>query len=917
MKHCMGITKNKYEIKENTFILYIFILTMISLILVKNGSKQALIMHSVYAIILMAMGITVLNIMRFNIDRLSKYLGVIYGLTGLLEISYIAIRLNFEYNVIIITKLGLILSITADVLPILALYLGLKFRYRKSSLNQDTVKIVIIIFLYVVGLLILLNNIKLENLSKVSIYNRLYFLEVINSILIVSMSFAVVRKLKSDDTFDSTEQIHILKRIAVLIGLSRISTILHFVIGNIYIEDIIGQFITNIAMYYSYKYIVFSNIKKPYLKLNDTNMFLKEKAEKLKYNNKKLLIETDVIQNLKQELTIKEMKLQSTLNYSPNSIAVFNKNKEITFVNKNFEQNFIRKENDENINDCLKLKIANYDDIIYNIDHIVKELCNKEDYIYTVDSKVYLARYTPLIIKQKLEGVLCILIDKTNIKSFQDKLISANERYDSFLERIDDGIVVFEDGKKIYSNNACKNIFGDCLEEMDFILEDKDEVKVIIDGKEKYVTTKVSSYDKNGKNKKIIVIKDITERKLSQMKLQKHQSSYERFIDILPDGICILDRDLNIYYANKSLLDMIEIQELDEIKNKNIKEIMILNEERKNEINIVLKKVLEKSKQALLVDWEVITKSNCKVQVEVSALPFNINNEKHIIFILKDLTNQKTSEIAEKELLNRLSTDKVKTEFFADMSHELKTPLNVISSSNQLLDAYYKSGKINDYNSNIKYHIDLVRQNSYRLQRLINNIIDITKMDSGYYKLNLEEHNIVMVIEDLFMRVGKYAKKKNINLIFDTDMEEINMLMDKSQIERIMLNLLSNCIKFTDNNGTIYVYIYFRFEEVVIKVKDTGIGIPNDKLELIFEEFAQADKTLSRNTEGSGIGLAIVKNLVELHGGNIKVRSIVNKGTEFIISLPIKNIKGKNIEKDKSIYNIEEKINIEFSDIYY
>lgn len=913
----MGIIKKEYKSRENTIVLYLFILTMISLIIINNDSQQGIVMHTVYAIILMAMGIIVFNTMKFNIDRVPKLIGIICGLTGLLEIGYVVITMNLEYNAVIMVKLGLILSMMSDVLPILALYFSLKFKNRKNNLTKDIIKILLLLFLYLIILFMVLNNMNLENLNTFSSYEKVYFLKETNSVLIIITVFMVIRKLKDNENFDCKEQIYFFYKIAILIGLSRVPTIFHFFIKDMYIEDIISQFITNIGMYYLYKYIVFSNIKKPYSKLNDTNILLKEKAEKLKKNNNKLLVETHIIQNLKEELSNKEMRLQSTLNHSPNIVIVFNKDRDITFANKTFEENFVKIENNSRINDSLKSKIINYCDVIDNINNIVKEVCNKEDYIYTFDKKIYLARYTPLIVKEKLEGVLCILIDKTEIKNFQDKLISANERYDSFLERLDDGIIVFEDGKKIYSNNACKDIFEDCLEDVKFKLEDEDEVKFTVNGKVKYVTTKVSKYNKNGKNKKIIVIKDVTERKISQMKLQNNQESYERFIDILPDGICILDESLNIYYANKSLLDMIEAQELNDIRNKNIKDIMLLNDELENEINIVLKKVREKNKHALLVDCEVITKSNRKVQVEVCALPFDINNEKNIIFILQDLTNKKTSEIAEKELNNRLSTDKVKTEFFADMSHELKTPLNVIYSSNQLLEVYYKGGKINDYNNNVKYHIELVRQNSYRLQRLINNIIDLTKMDTGYYKLNLEEHNIVSVIEDLFMSVSKYARKKNINLIFDTDMEEINMMIDKSQIERIILNLLSNCIKFTHNNGEIYLYIYYRFEEVVIKVKDTGIGIPEDKLELIFEEFGQADKTLSRSTEGSGIGLAIVKNLVELHGGNIRVRSRINKGTEFIISLPIKEAKDKNIKKDIKIYNIEENINIEFSDIYY
>lgn len=132
-----------------------------------------------------------------------------------------------------------------------------------------------------------------------------------------------------------------------------------------------------------------------------------------------------------------------------------------------------------------------------------------------------------------------------------------------------------------------------------------------------------------------------------------------------------------------------------------------------------------------------------------------------------------------------------------------------------------------------------------------------------------------------------------------------------------MLNLLSNCVKFTPNNEEIIVNIYDRENSACISVKNTGIGIPKDKLDTIFEEFSQVDKTLSRNTEGSGIGLSIVKNLVELHGGKIEVKSEENKETEFIITLNKNKQDNLKEQKNKVIYNIEEKINIEFSDIYY
>ena len=220
----------------------------------------------------------------------------------------------------------------------------------------------------------------------------------------------------------------------------------------------------------------------------------------------------------------------------------------------------------------------------------------------------------------------------------------------------------------------------------------------------------------------------------------------------------------------------------------------------------------------------------------------------------------------------------------------------------------------------VKKYYNIMKQNCYRLLRLVNNLIDITKIDAGYFKLNLKNENIIAIIEDITLSVTDYAENKGLEIIFDTDIEEKIMACDADKIERIMLNLLSNAIKFTPAGGNILVNIADKDSSIIISVKDTGIGIPLDKQESIFERFIQVDKSLSRNREGSGIGLSLVKSLVELHGGTIELVSEYGKGSEFIIEFPVKvlppenetTISDENIAKETNI----EMINIEFSDIY-
>lgn len=270
-----------------------------------------------------------------------------------------------------------------------------------------------------------------------------------------------------------------------------------------------------------------------------------------------------------------------------------------------------------------------------------------------------------------------------------------------------------------------------------------------------------------------------------------------------------------------------------------------------------------------------------------------------------------------KLIINPLTALKMQDEIFANISHELKTPLNVIFSANQLMELYLKNDSLEDNRENILKGSNIIKQNCYRLIKLINNIVDLSKMESGYLKLNLYNENMVYVVEDIVQSVSEHIKGKGINIVFDTDTEEKIIACDAEKIERIILNLISNAIKFTDTNGTIFINIFDRGNSIEIEVKDTGIGIDKKHLNDIFERFHQVDKSLSRNAEGSGIGLSLVKSIVELHGGKISVDSTLGEGTTFKIELPARTVKNeKVIEKNKTRNNKVEMINIEFSDIY-
>lgn len=264
--------------------------------------------------------------------------------------------------------------------------------------------------------------------------------------------------------------------------------------------------------------------------------------------------------------------------------------------------------------------------------------------------------------------------------------------------------------------------------------------------------------------------------------------------------------------------------------------------------------------------------------------------------------------------------DKMKNQFFSNLSHEFKTPINVIYSSTQLIESFQTTLDDREFRNKTIKNMGVIRQNCYRLIRLVDNMIDVTRYDIGNFRMNVLSVDIVSVVENVSLSVVKFAEQKGVTIIFDTDVEEKEIYCDPNLIERIVLNLISNSLKFTDRGGFIYISIQDRDDKVAFSVRDTGIGMPKDKLSVIFDRFRQLDTSLSRNHEGSGLGLSIVKALVEAHKGIISVSSELGVGTEFFIELPAAALYEDKKEEDRALLENDsdtiKKIAVEFSDIY-
>ena len=229
--------------------------------------------------------------------------------------------------------------------------------------------------------------------------------------------------------------------------------------------------------------------------------------------------------------------------------------------------------------------------------------------------------------------------------------------------------------------------------------------------------------------------------------------------------------------------------------------------------------------------------------------------------------------------------DQLKTAFLANMSHELRTPLNSIIGFTQVI-AEGLDGPPTEEMSN---DLALIEKNGMHLLRLINEVLDMAKIEAGKMALVPADINLYELISDVLASSASLAREKNLSIKIEMDSQQkrYEMIGDNVRLRQVFLNLISNAIKFT-NDGEIMIRLLRRTGEIRVEVQDTGIGIPQNKLETIFEAFTQVDTSTTRKAGGTGLGLPISRRLVELHGGRLWAESsgITGAGSTFVVELP-------------------------------
>lgn len=347
--------------------------------------------------------------------------------------------------------------------------------------------------------------------------------------------------------------------------------------------------------------------------------------------------------------------------------------------------------------------------------------------------------------------------------------------------------------------------------------------------------------------------------------LRKNEHLYSTFFRYMPHPVIILNsNNERILFVNKQFLKMSEISSLKDIVNEKISRY----------IEFIKDDLVNKDYNAIL------TVKDKKKFIYITILPEDLQNGRKIILI-KDNTSNVIKEEIEKEVKNKKIEENMRTQFLSSISHDLKTPINVIYSASQIEELYIQK---KDFNTLIKYNA-ICKHNCISLIKLTNNLIDNSQINFNYLAPRLRKYNLVEIVEDSVMSLVEYVKWNDIDLIFDTNTEECYIDIDQEFMERIILNLVSNSVKFTRKNGEIHVIIHENRDYVRISVKDNGVGMKKDFVNKAFNRYEIGENQSKKFKSESGIGLFVVKELVEMQGGKIYIESNVTIGTNITIQL--------------------------------
>ncbi|MCP4138183.1 MAG: PAS domain S-box protein [bacterium] len=497
--------------------------------------------------------------------------------------------------------------------------------------------------------------------------------------------------------------------------------------------------------------------------------------------------------------------------------------------------------------------------------------------------------------------IYCIARDITIMKTLEKNMRNSETKYRSIIEKSDKGYYELDLNRNItYCNDAVCNITGYTARELkgsnfqQYVsaetareIEEKyrsntsgnvfDCEIIRKDNEKRYAEVSYQvKFDKNGNFAGACsILMDITERKNVETILRQSEEKYRTILEKMNEGYCETDLQGNITFFNSAFVTQ------------------FMTKESSQEIRKIFSNILPLKNREMLFEYDLTQRNGTMRHIEASM--DQVRNEHGALtgyrILNRDITKKKKAEDARQELKNR---------FFANISHEIRTPLTLILTP---VESVLQG---NSHKEIKKDFFEGLRKNGLILMDLINNILDFSRIEAGRMGMKLQKINILSIIKKYIDYVIQTAKIKNISIVISHEHETVeNLFFDLDKIERVLMNLFSNSLKFTRKGGEIKIRVSDDESYCYINFEDTGIGIPEDKINTVFDRFSTADTSSTRKNEGTGIGLSLVKELIEMHGGSISVTSRSIKeypddhGSKFTITL----LKGE--KHFQSMNNIE------------
>ncbi|HEX9507924.1 MAG TPA: ATP-binding protein, partial [Myxococcales bacterium] len=410
---------------------------------------------------------------------------------------------------------------------------------------------------------------------------------------------------------------------------------------------------------------------------------------------------------------------------------------------------------------------------------------------------------------------------------------------------------------------------------------------VLRDGSARWVHEEaVVERDPTGKPLRMVgAVMDITDRKESEEELRRSEMLFARLAECGVIGILICDVSGSIQDANEPVLKMLGYSRGELLANVKLSQLTPAAWWQVDEL--VLEQLKTKG-SAPFWEKELLRKDGSRVPVLIGMAM--LDPLRRINFVL-DITERKRLEKEQRRSLQlqeqtalAQQASQFKSKFLANMSHELRTPLNAVIGFSELLE----QEMFGPLSSRQKEYVQNILASGQHLLSLVNDVLDISKVEAGRMELVREWTSLAQVTESVDRILQSLARKKRLTLKLSLPEDLPDVFIDPIRMKQVLYNLLANGIKFTPEGGVVGLTVHLEASQLHLSVDDTGIGIPADQLSRLFQPFEQIGNRAGGEHEGTGLGLALTKSLVELHGGSISVRSEVGKGSSFQVTLPLR-----------------------------